>query len=159
MELLARGEAAAELDDSRLSAVSLFLDSRLAGLSGLLIAGMKALLPSRRDPLPGPALPQGVSVVIPSRDGQQLLERLLPGLMAGLAGLEWEVIVVDNGSTDGTAELLGRRWPQITRELSDRPLGFAVAVNRGIRRARYSHVCLLNNDMVLEPGFFAALLA
>ena len=37
------------------------------------------------------------------------------------------------------------------------PLSFAAAVNRGIARARYSHICLLNNDMLLEPGFFAAL--
>jgi GT2 family glycosyltransferase len=42
-------------------------------------------------------------------------------------------------------------------EVSAEPLSFAAAVNRGIRRARYSHVCLLNNDMLLEPGFFAAL--
>ena len=37
------------------------------------------------------------------------------------------------------------------------PLSFARAVNRGIARARYSHICLLNNDMLLEPGFFGAL--
>ena len=42
-------------------------------------------------------------------------------------------------------------------EVSPRPLSFAAAVNRGIARARYSHVCLLNNDMLLEPGFFTAL--
>ena len=42
-------------------------------------------------------------------------------------------------------------------EVSPGPLSFARAVNRGIARARYSHVCLLNNDMLLDPGFFAAL--
>ena len=42
--------------------------------------------------------------------------------------------------------------------VSPAPLSFARAVNRGIAAARYSHVCLLNNDMLLEPGFFAALL-
>ncbi|MCX6631807.1 MAG: hypothetical protein NTW28_29715, partial [Candidatus Solibacter sp.] len=40
---------------------------------------------------------------------------------------------------------------------SPAPLSFARSVNRGIARARCSHVCLLNNDMLLEPGFFAAL--
>ena len=44
-------------------------------------------------------------------------------------------------------------------EHSAAPLSFARAANRGIRRARYSHVCLLNNDMILEPGFFAPLRA
>ncbi len=36
-------------------------------------------------------------------------------------------------------------------------MSFAAAINRGIQRSRYSHICLLNNDMLLEPGFFAAL--
>jgi hypothetical protein len=42
-------------------------------------------------------------------------------------------------------------------ELSSGPLSFAAAVNRGIAQARYSHICLLNNDMILEPGFFREL--
>ena len=40
-------------------------------------------------------------------------------------------------------------WPQALVEVSSPPLSFARAVNRGIARARYSHVCLLNNDMIL----------
>ncbi len=42
---------------------------------------------------------------------------------------------------------------------SREPLSFARAVNAGIRKSRYSHVCLLNNDMAIEEGFFEALLA
>ena len=41
--------------------------------------------------------------------------------------------------------------------VSPAPLSFSAAVNRGIERACYSHICLLNNDMILEPGFFGAL--
>jgi len=58
--------------------------------------------------------------------------------------------IVDNGSSDGTAA----SFPQAILEVSAEPLSFARAVNRGIRRARYSHICLLNNDMIVEPGFF-----
>ena len=65
---------------------------------------------------------------------------------------------MDNGSDDGTAEYLGRSWPQVLIEHSPQPLAFSVAVNRGIRRARFSHVCVLNNDMRIEDGFFPALL-
>lgn len=99
----------------------------------------------------------GISVVIPSRNGRHLLERQLPGLARELEGFESEIIVVDNGSDDGTAEFLAREFPAVRTELSAEPLSFAAAVNRGIRGARYSHVCLLNNDMLPEPGFFAPL--
>ncbi|HEY9142232.1 MAG TPA: glycosyltransferase, partial [Bryobacteraceae bacterium] len=57
-----------------------------------------------------------------------------------------------------TAEWLRSTYPQVAFEVSPQPLSFACAVNRGIRRARFSHVCLLNNDMRIEPGFFTALL-
>src|SRR5438045_1675494 len=91
--------------------------------------------------------PDGISVVIPSRNGGELLARLLPGLFRELEGFTNEVIVVDNGSNE--------TWdhPQVHVERSAQPLSFAAAVNRGIRHARYRYVCLLNNDMVLEPGF------
>jgi GT2 family glycosyltransferase len=42
-------------------------------------------------------------------------------------------------------------------DISAAPLSFARAVNRGIALARFSHVCLLNNDMLVDPGFFRAL--
>jgi GT2 family glycosyltransferase/glycosyltransferase involved in cell wall biosynthesis len=68
-----------------------------------------------------------------------------------------EVIVVDNGSDDGTADWLQSASPQVEVEVSTKALSFAAAVNRGIARARHSHICLLNNDMLLDPGFFTAL--
>jgi GT2 family glycosyltransferase/glycosyltransferase involved in cell wall biosynthesis len=97
---------------------------------------------------------EGVTVVIPSRTGKGLLQAQLPGILA--QGPE-QIVVVDNGSTDGTAAWLASTYPQIEVVHSPAPLSFARAVNRGIARARCSHVCLLNNDMLLDPGFFAAL--
>lgn len=104
----------------------------------------------------GPAAPSGISVVIPSRQGRQLLAPQLPGVLRDLPE-DAEIIVVDNGSSDGTAAWLAAEWPMVQVELSADPLSFAAAVNRGITRARFSHVCLLNNDMLIEPGFFTAL--
>ena len=118
--------------------------------------------PVRRDagsvPLAANTASAGISVVIPSRNGKALLEAQLAGIAADLASVSGEIIVIDNGSSDGTAEWLRGKYPQIVIEVSPEPLSFAGAVNRGIRRARFSHVCLLNNDMRIEPGFFAALL-
>lgn len=102
-------------------------------------------------------LPAGTSVVIPSRDGRALLEKLLPRIEEELNGRAGEIIAVDNGSTDGTAGWLAARHPGVIVETSPEPLSFAAAVNRGIARARYRRVLLLNNDMAPEPGFLAAL--
>ena len=123
------------------------------------------LRPRRRGPRPSPEAPacvlSGISVVIPSRNGQELLALQLPGIAAQLEAqtAASEIIVVDNGSGDGTAQWLQREWPSVAMEVAPRPLSFARAVNRGVARARFSHVCLLNNDMLLDPGFFSALMA
>jgi O-antigen biosynthesis protein len=126
-----------------------------------LLAGRRAAQRKRAlAPVPmelGSGLPEGVTVVIPSRDGRALLERLLLGLMENLADLAHEVVVVDNGSSDGTTEWLASEYPAVRVEASADPLSFAAAVNRGIRGARYSHTLLLNNDMVLEAGAVRAL--
>ena len=108
--------------------------------------------PAWPEPWPNRELPPGVSVVIPSRNGRELLESCLP-LIEGAD----EIIVVDNGSDDGTADFLKASYPGVVVEQSQQPLSFAHAVNQGLRRARFSHVCLLNNDMLVEPGFLANL--
>jgi glycosyltransferase involved in cell wall biosynthesis/GT2 family glycosyltransferase len=96
-------------------------------------------------------LTPGISVVIPSRNGRELLETCLP-LIEGAD----EIIVVDNGSDDGSAAFL-QQHPGVVVEQSAHPMSFADAVNRGLRRARFSHVCLLNNDMQVELRFLANL--
>ncbi|PWU05893.1 MAG: hypothetical protein C5B51_13485 [Terriglobia bacterium] len=111
--------------------------------------GRHAALPSR------PTEP-GVSLVIPSRNGKDLLARQMPGIVRELSSAG-EIIVVDNGSEDRTGEWLQASWPQVIVESSPEPLSFAAAVNRGIARAGRSHICLLNNDMLLDCEFFTAL--
>jgi GT2 family glycosyltransferase/glycosyltransferase involved in cell wall biosynthesis len=114
----------------------------------------------RRPGIPAPlderTTEPGISLVIPSRNGKELLAAQLPGIVRELPSPA-EIIVVDNGSDDGTADWLHMFWPQVKLELSPTPLSFAEAVNRGIARSQCSHVCLLNNDMVLGHGFFTAL--
>ena len=116
---------------------------------------LKALLPPKTPHPPSGIFPPGITVVIPSRNGKGLLEAALPSVERELEAIPSEVIIVDNGSTDGTAA----SFPRACVEVSAEPLSFARAVNRGIRRARYSHICLLNNDMLIEPRFFRALRA
>ncbi|MFN0105284.1 MAG: glycosyltransferase [Bryobacteraceae bacterium] len=119
------------------------------------LSGSLAALRSPKSPeTPGEKFPAGISVVIPSRNGRELLERLFASLLPQTPD---EIIVVDNGSTDGTVDWLRQRHPHVQIEHSEPALSFAAAVNRGIARARFARTCLLNNDMALEPGFFAAL--
>ena len=113
--------------------------------------------PLRREfPMKGnKPLVAGTSVVIPSRDGRALLEEMLPPLLAQLTA--GEVIVSDNGSTDGTADWLKREFPAVRVIETAAPLSFARAVNAGVLAARFDRTLLLNNDMIVRPGFLRAL--
>ncbi|MBI3694385.1 MAG: glycosyltransferase family 2 protein [Acidobacteria bacterium] len=121
---------------------------------GVIAVASKALRRKPRIPPAGP-LDDGISVVIPSRQGRHLLEHMLPGVEADLA--PGEIIVVDNGSSDGTAEFLRCAHPRVRCDPHPEPLSFARAANRGAALARCRRVCLLNNDMEVSPGFFLAL--
>jgi GT2 family glycosyltransferase/glycosyltransferase involved in cell wall biosynthesis len=129
-----------------------------ANVGGIVVGTLKAILPPQAPvPHPAQARPCGISVVIPSRNGKELLAMVLPETLRQIAEDGGEVIVIDNGSDDGTAEFLSQAYPRVILESGPRPLSFARAVNVGIRKSRFSHVCLLNNDMVIEEGFFRAL--
>jgi len=131
---------------------------RMGRLAGLWTKWQKSM--RTRAPLPLPKADRvepGISVIVPTRNGKHLLEELLPGLLPELAGRDWELIVVDNGSEDGTAEWLETHYRNVTLVRHPIALSFAKAVNFGIARSRQSHVLMLNNDMVVEPGFLAAL--
>jgi len=128
----------------------------LAKIAGLALAAWKTRRRLRRITVKE-TFPQGISVVIPSRNGKDLLARLLPEVVRQIDGEDGEIIVVDNGSDDGTADFLRASFSRVVLESSQGPLSFAGAVNAGIRKSRYSHVCLLNNDMVIADNFFHAL--
>jgi GT2 family glycosyltransferase/predicted TPR repeat methyltransferase len=69
----------------------------------------------------------------------------------------FEVIVIDNGSTDGTAEALAGIGGDITVWRNAENLGFAKACNQGALLARGEHVVFLNNDTEVHPGWLSAL--
>jgi GT2 family glycosyltransferase len=99
-------------------------------------------------------VPSSVAVVIPSWNSRDLLLRCLDSLRDQRAGLE--LLVVDNGSSDGSVELLEERGvPHLA--LPDN-LGFAAAVNLGASRVRAEAILALNADTVLRPGCVAGLL-
>jgi GT2 family glycosyltransferase len=95
-----------------------------------------------------------VAVVIPGWNSLGLLPRCL-GSLAG-QGVETELLVVDNGSSDGSiAYLEGEGVPHLSLP---RNIGFAAAVNLGVRRTSSPAVLVLNADTVPEPGCLGRLL-
>ncbi|MDX6581342.1 MAG: hypothetical protein QOI10_526 [Solirubrobacterales bacterium] len=96
-----------------------------------------------------------VSVVIPSWNGREQLEDVLESLAAQEFD-DFETIVVDNGSTDGSVASLAERWPQVRVLALEENRGFAGAVNAGIAAGDSEFVALLNNDVELAPGWLAA---
>lgn len=105
-----------------------------------------------------------VSIVIPTWNGRHLLERGLPSVVeaahacAQEKNLAVEVIVVDDGSTDGTADWLRAAYPHITVVRKEVNEGFASASNAGFARAASPITVLLNNDVGVRRDFLTHLI-
>ncbi|MCI4331483.1 MAG: glycosyltransferase family 2 protein, partial [Thermoplasmata archaeon] len=95
-----------------------------------------------------------VSVIIPTWNGLPLLRACLAGLSAQ-SHRELEIIVVDDGSTDGTAEFVRGLGATVRAVVLPGNRGFAVAMNAGFRAARGEQLIALNNDAVPDPEFVA----
>ena len=93
------------------------------------------------------------TIIIPNYNGMAYLENCL----ASLRGEPARVIVVDNGSTDGSRELVQEKFPKVRLISLDRNYGFCRAVNRGMEASETTYVILLNNDTEAQPGFVKAL--
>jgi O-antigen biosynthesis protein len=99
------------------------------------------------------------SVVIPNWNGRDLLEKYIPSIVEALSGnADNEIIVVDNGSADGSAEFLRERHPSVRVLALNRNLGFGGGSNAGFRAAKNDIVVLLNSDMRVERDFLRPLL-
>ena len=84
----------------------------------------------------------------------------LPSVVEALAGnAANEILVVDNGSEDGSAEFLRTHFPSVRILALNRNLGFGGGSNAGFREARNDIVVLLNSDMRVEQDFLTPLLA
>ena len=97
-----------------------------------------------------------VSVVVVTWNGRQYVEPCLSAVLAQ-RDIEAEIILVDNGSTDGTAEYVRARFPQVRLVPLAGNRGFAGGNNAGAREARAPLVAFLNNDTVPEAGWLRAL--
>lgn len=99
-----------------------------------------------------------LSIVIPSYDTAAMTLRCCRAVLASMPDSS-EVIVADDGSTDGTAEVLAREAPEVRVVRLESNRGFAAAANRGVAAAAGRIVLLLNSDAVAEADALGAILA
>ena len=114
----------------------------------------------RRPPLNTAPRARAASLVIPNWNGRDLLERFLPSWVDAIRNHPGsEIIVVDNGSEDGSAAWIRENYPAVEVIALPQNLGFGGGSNRGFQAAKNDIVVLLNSDMRVDPDFLAPLLA
>ncbi len=117
----------------------------------LLLSGVHARRVRRRDFRWGPRpVTEPVSVLVPAYNEAKCIENTVRSLMASRHPIE--VIVIDDGSSDGTARIVeGLRLPnvRVVRQLN---AGKPAALNRGVANARYDLIVMMDGDTVFEPG-------
>ena len=97
-----------------------------------------------------------VQIAIPNWNGRQFLDPCLRAVFS-LEFRDFSVTVVDNGSTDGSAEFVRRTFPQVRVIQNPDNRGFAAATNQAIEQSQSEFVATLNNDTEVDPGWLGAL--
>ncbi|MHC5023880.1 MAG: glycosyltransferase family 2 protein [Planctomycetota bacterium] len=91
-----------------------------------------------------------LSIIIVNWNTRALLQACLESVADGLEGLDAEIIVVDNASSDGSPEMVAAGYPSVRLVRNERNAGFAAANNQAIAIARGRHLLLLNSDTVVR---------
>jgi N-acetylglucosaminyl-diphospho-decaprenol L-rhamnosyltransferase len=110
------------------------------------------------DPRGQPAEPRAdrgvpdLSVIVVTFNSRRHIGACLEALPSALTRHRFEVLVVDNASSDGTPDVVRSTFPDVVLIETGANLGFARANNRGIARASGRHVLVLNPDTVADPG-------
>lgn len=99
----------------------------------------------------------GTSIIIPTYNKAELLEKCIDSIEAHTTP-PYEIIVVDNASTDGTAAYLLRNTGKLRFHIHEDNRGFSGAVNTGLMMAKGGTICILNNDILVTPNWLTNLL-
>lgn len=99
-----------------------------------------------------------LAVIILNWNGRKLMEEFLPSVVAHTVSPDVEVIIADNGSTDGSVAWLHEHYPQLKVLEFKENYGFAEGYNRALAATRYPYTVLLNSDVEVTPGWWEPLL-
>lgn len=100
-----------------------------------------------------------VSIIVVNHNTRDLLRRCLEAVLLHSGGVPVEVFVVDNASSDGSAEMVRKEFPGVSLIENRENAGFARANNQALRLMRGDFALLLNSDAILKPGALPALLS
>ena len=95
-----------------------------------------------------------ISIVLPNYNGRNLLERNIPSILEALVGIDNEIIVVDDCSSDDSVEFLEKSYPAIKIIRSNINCGFSTTCNKGIFAAKHQLLCIANTDVTFTPDYF-----
>lgn len=98
-----------------------------------------------------------IAVIILNWNGERLLREFLPSVVENTPRDIATVIVADNGSTDGSVDLLEREFPDVEVLRFDENYGFAGGYNRAVEATRYRYTLLLNSDVMTPRGWIEPL--
>ncbi len=98
-----------------------------------------------------------ISIVIVNWNVEDYLRRCIESIYRGIHGVSFEIIVVDNASTDGSVEMLNAEFPKVTVIGNNKNVGFSKANNQAIRIAQGKYILLLNPDTVILDRAIIAL--
>ena len=102
----------------------------------------------------------GVSFVVPVHNGRRSLPRVLEAIESQVNGRPYEIVMIDDGSADGSGRWLAEQSVAGRIRVVRGPRrGAAAAVNAGIRDAQFPIICQIDQDVILEPGWLGELLA
>lgn len=98
-----------------------------------------------------------LSIIIVSHNTRDLLARCLTSIRGAAYGQPCQVLVIDNASSDGSADMAEERFPEVRVVRNKANLGFSAANNRGVALSSGDYVLLLNSDACLNPGTLESL--
>lgn len=98
-----------------------------------------------------------LSIVILNWNGAEMMRKFLPSVLQH--STEAEIVVVDNGSTDDSLQMLSQNFPSVRQVVLDKNYGFADGYNKGLKEIEAEYYLLLNSDVEVRKGWLKPMLA
>ena len=100
-----------------------------------------------------------LSIIIVNYNTKTLLRDCLRSIIENTQGLEYEIVVIDNGSTDGSQDMMKELYPKITFHENKKNVGFSKANNLGFRMCCGDYILFLNSDTIIIGNAITTMLA